>query len=1166
MALAWVWAVSACVTTGSPADDDTGSSGVPVGGVCVQDSDCAYGLCQGGACAAPNGASSGVAMASSRGTNASSATGSGGAGSAGTGSGGTASVATSSGGALSSGAGVSSGVSAGTSDPGPPLGTPETDPAVGPLEFGAVRLGIPVEKVVLVTNVGAGTLTLVQAGVQTLDGSATSGFSVEPSTALPATLAPQAQLSLRVRFTPSSAAQVSARLNLAFTQSTQEVVTLDILALFKGSPTLTLHRAAADSGSSLTGLQMGPIPVGQTVTGHVLIKNTGADGSALSVESVAVEPPGSTAFTLQVLPLPRSISLFPGLCASVATCSPLAAACVDGLCVGEESQGSPALDVVDVAVTYSALTAGVTSASLVVRAVGAGGSLQQSVPLSGTGQLGALVATPSPVAFGDVFVARSSTQDITLRNASNVTLTLSAIEWATGSSAVFSLPAPQPSLPALLGPNATVAIPVAFAPDATASFTGQLILRSTTADALTVDVAGRGLQAPSIRAQALLDFGDQQAGTARVLPLALFNDGPGELRLGAMTVQPASVGSFTFQPTVITAPVAAGSSVSLQVTFAPGAASTTPTQAELVLQSNDPARAETRVALRGRSIGPVANPSRVLVDLGTVRVGALAMPLDMVLTNTGIGPLQVTGMGAVVDGVGAPLPNFTVTPGRALPATVNDGGTDALAFTFGFAPSVGGQQTGTFSLGTTDPARSVINITVTARGLACSSNHIPNPTETNGVCDGVCEATYGDCNLNKATDGCEVALLENVLHCNGCGQACSTSNLSGVSCTAGVCGGMCMMGFGDCNNDKRTDGCETNVTSSAAHCGGCGTPCSGNNVPTPTCFAGSCTGQCATGTGDCNNDRRTDGCEINTQSNPAHCGGCARTCSTNHIATPTCSTGTCNGTCDPGFFDCDNNKLTNGCETVTATSTDHCGGCGLECSQNNLAVSCSSGVCNGMCNPGYLDCNNDRRSDGCEVNGDTDNAHCGNCTNVCNANEECQGGSCVPQCTVIINEVAAEGLGGAASDEMIELFNPCPVGINLRNWSIRYRSAGNGAGSDPYVFPDVDRVLAAGAYYVLGKGSFAGASNAPLSAGSGMSGTGGGIGLHNTASTRVDSVTWSTLTVTNHPYTEGAAPAARGSSRAIFRRSPNGRDTNSTAADWAVSTAANQITPGAQNP
>jgi len=56
------------------------------------------------------------------------------------------------------------------------------------------------------------------------------------------------------------------------------------------------------------------------------------------------------------------------------------------------------------------------------------------------------------------------------------------------------------------------------------------------------------------------------------------------------------------------------------------------------------------------------------------------------------------------------------------------------------------------------------------------------------------------------------------------------------SCASGVCGiAACTTGFGDCDNNVST-GCETDLRTSAAHCGACGRTCANGG----TCTNGSC--------------------------------------------------------------------------------------------------------------------------------------------------------------------------------------------------------------------------------------------------------------------------------------------------------------------------------------
>jgi hypothetical protein len=71
-------------------------------------------------------------------------------------------------------------------------------------------------------------------------------------------------------------------------------------------------------------------------------------------------------------------------------------------------------------------------------------------------------------------------------------------------------------------------------------------------------------------------------------------------------------------------------------------------------------------------------------------------------------------------------------------------------------------------------------------------------------------------------------------------------------------------------------------------------------------------------------------------------------------------------TCDPGFADCNSSGL-DGCEVDLQTSPTHCGACGNACSAPNATAACVNGACGvGACNPGFADCNG-LASDGCEL-------------------------------------------------------------------------------------------------------------------------------------------------------------------------------------------------------
>lgn len=104
-----------------------------------------------------------------------------------------------------------------------------------------------------------------------------------------------------------------------------------------------------------------------------------------------------------------------------------------------------------------------------------------------------------------------------------------------------------------------------------------------------------------------------------------------------------------------------------------------------------------------------------------------------------------------------------------------------------------------------------------------------------------------------------------------------------------------------------------------------------------------------------------------------------------------CVRGRCE--CAAGFSDC-NGSASDGCEAKLRTDPRNCGACGLACSTNHITASCRAGMCDGTCSPGFLDCNGDRGKDGCESDSSTDSLNCGACANRCATGEACVAGKC----------------------------------------------------------------------------------------------------------------------------------------------------------------------------
>jgi len=187
---------------------------------------------------------------------------------------------------------------------------------------------------------------------------------------------------------------------------------------------------------------------------------------------------------------------------------------------------------------------------------------------------------------------------------------------------------------------------------------------------------------------------------------------------------------------------------------------------------------------------------------------------------------------------------------------------------------------------TTDTGTTVVtDLNSTQNCGACGNVCIAGPNSTascvNGVCQtGACNSGFADCNGIPA-DGCEVQLATDVNNCGACNNVCSRPN-STSACVGAVCQFACQFGFNDCDNST-ANGCETPILSDPDNCGGCFTSCSSNNMATRTCTNGICSGQCLAGFADCNGTKRGDGCEINLQVDSLNCGACGNACAQGQV-------------------------------------------------------------------------------------------------------------------------------------------------------------------------------------------------------------------------------------------------------------------------------------------
>jgi alpha-tubulin suppressor-like RCC1 family protein len=222
-----------------------------------------------------------------------------------------------------------------------------------------------------------------------------------------------------------------------------------------------------------------------------------------------------------------------------------------------------------------------------------------------------------------------------------------------------------------------------------------------------------------------------------------------------------------------------------------------------------------------------------------------------------------------------------------------------------------------------------------ACGVACPVLPHASTICTSSTCQiGVCDDGWGDCNLD-VNDGCE-SPLTTMQNCGYCGNGCPTNTASTTfTCASGTqfhCLATCTSpNFGNCNAII-ADGCETTLTNTVNHCGLCNAPCPTKPNTFVSCISSVCTYTCNSGFGNCDNDMTTNGCEVNLMTDSSHCGTCPTSCAGLFPnSTSICISGTCSmGPCNTNYQNCDG-LTANGCESNKLSDPNNCMTCGNAC-------------------------------------------------------------------------------------------------------------------------------------------------------------------------------------------------------------------------------------------
>jgi Cep192 domain 4/Abnormal spindle-like microcephaly-assoc'd, ASPM-SPD-2-Hydin/HYDIN/CFA65/VesB-like, Ig-like domain len=406
------------------------------------------------------------------------------------------------------------------------------------ISFGNVTVGSSQTQSVTLANSGGSDLTITQA---TLSG---TGFTLS-GLSYPVTLAGGQSVSCNLTFTPPSTGTDSGDVSIAFT--TQDWNGRGHHQHFgpisSGSTTLILPMSGAgvilgQLTANPTSLGFGSVQLGNSQTLSETLTNSGGTSVTISAASAT-----GSGFTASGLTLPITLSAGQSVSFSVAF-SPTSGGSASGNLAITSNASDPALN----------------------------------VPLSGTGTTpGQLTTSPSSLGFGSIQVGNSRTLGETLTNSGGTSVTISA---ATSTASAFT-----PSgltLPITLSAGQSVSFSVSFAPLSGGSATGSLVISSNGSNpALSVSLTGTGTSPGQLAvAPSTINFGNVIVGTTQ--------NQTGTLSASNAPVTVSSLGAngseFSVSGISLPITIAAGNSVSFQVTFAPQSSGTA--SANLTFASN----------------------------------------------------------------------------------------------------------------------------------------------------------------------------------------------------------------------------------------------------------------------------------------------------------------------------------------------------------------------------------------------------------------------------------------------------------------------------------------------------------------------------------------------------------------------------------------------------
>ena len=363
---------------------------------------------------------------------------------------------------------------------------------------------------------------------------------------------------------------------------------------------------------------------------------------------------------------------------------------------------------IDVVVNFTPLSVGVKSGQLTITSDDPDeGSVNVSlvgtgIPMSGVGP--DISISANNYDYENVVMGTTEDWILQIYNMGVADLEVSSI---TSDNSDFVVA--YPSFPQTVPPSAHVGVVVSFSPSSATYITGTLTIFSNDPDEGTVSVflSGSGVpgEGPDIELLTVLDFGGVIIGDSGERTLTVCNVGNDQLVVFSME---SDLEVFHVLLPAFPDTIPAAGCIEVTVTFTPD--SPEPVLGHLTISSNDPDEGVLSVTLTGRGISEGVADIQLSAVQHDYRFVMLESSADWVLDIENTGSTTLT-----VQSITSNNTDFVITSPASFPELVSPG--DHLYVVVTFTPSTLGAITGMLSIQSNDPDESLLEVSLSGRGV-----------------------------------------------------------------------------------------------------------------------------------------------------------------------------------------------------------------------------------------------------------------------------------------------------------------------------------------------------------------------------------------------------------------------------------------------------------------